>query len=127
MVISDRFLADSAINPGGFNALVSEELLNLFDWHTSVEQIGCAGSPEPVWMDMFYLCGCGDSVYDVFQSAPSKTFMWSLAADEKGRVIVCTGIEIIFKVDVGAGIEVCHALTVSLAQYSYIIFDERNV
>ena len=127
MVISDRFLADSAVNPGGLNAFVSKEFLDLFDWHAGIEQIGCIGPPESVWMDMFYLCGCGDPVYDVFQPAPGKTFMRSLTADEKGRVIVCTGIEIVFKVDVGAGIEVCHALTVSLTQYSYIIFGERDI
>ena len=78
-------------------------------------------------MDAFHPGRAADAVYDVFQTAAGKAVMGSLTADKKGGVIVSAGFEIIFQMDVGAGIEVCHALFVPFAEYGYIVLRERDV
>ncbi len=127
MVILDRFLTDHAVNPGGFDAFVSKKFLYLFDRHTGIEQIRCAGPPEPVRMDMFYLCGCGDSVKDIFQSAPGQPVIGRFTADEKRGVIVSPHGQVILEVDVGSGIKVGDPLFVSFSKDCDIVPGKGNV
>lgn len=127
MVVAYGFLSHSAVYPGGFNAFMSKEFLHLFDGHTGGQEIRCARPPEAVRVDSFYSGCSADAVDDILQTTPGKAVMRSFTADEKRRVIVSTGIQIVLQVDVGAGVEVCHALFVPLAEDRDIIFGKRNV
>lgn len=127
MVITHGFLSHGTVYPGGFNALVAEEFLYLLNRHTSCQEIRCTCPPEAVRVNIFYACRAADAVNDIFQPAPGKAVMWSFTADEEGRIIVSTGIQIVFEVDVGAGVEVCHALLVPLAEYGDIVFGKRDI
>lgn len=127
MVIPDRFLINHAVNPGGFDTFVSKEFLYLFDRHTGIEKIRCAGSPEPVWMDMFHLCGCGDPVKDIFQSAPGQPVIGRFTADKKRGIIVCPHGQVVPEMDVGSGIKVGDPLFVSFSKDCDIVLGKGNV
>lgn len=122
MIIPDRFLSHCAIDPCCVNALMAKKFLDLFDGHTGCKQICCTCSSEPVRMDILNAGGSADAVYDIFQAAPGKSIMGSFTADKESRIVVCAGTQIIFKVYVGAGIEICHALLVAFSEHDYIIF-----
>ena len=90
MVLLYCFLIDSTVDAGSLYALMAKEFLDLLNWHTCIKKVCCAGSSEPVGMNIAYICGLADSVYDIFQPAACKPFMGSFTADKQSRIIVST-------------------------------------
>lgn len=127
MVVLHGFLCHGTVNPGGLNALMPKEFLHLLNGHSGVKQVGGACPAEAVRVDIFYACRAADPVDDIFQSPSCKTVIWSLAADKERRIVVSTGFKIVFKMDVGAGVEICHAFLVSFAEHNDIVFGKGNI
>lgn len=96
VVIANGFLRHGAVYPGGFNTFMAKKLLHLLNRHTGGQEIRCTRPPEAVRVDTLH-SGCfTDAVNDIFQTAPGKAVMRSLTADEEGRIIISTGIQIVF-------------------------------
>lgn len=127
VIVSYRFLRHCAVYPRGLNALMAKEFLYLLDGHTSCKEVCRTCPAEAVRVDAFHSRRVADTVYEIFQTTAGKAVMGSLTTDKECRVIIRTGFKIVFQVDVSAGIEVCHAFFVSLAEHGYIIFCKRDV
>jgi hypothetical protein len=98
-----------------------KEFLHLFDGHAGVKEVSCACPAEAVRVDIFYTCRAADPVDDIFQPTSCKAVVWSLADDKECRIIISTGFKIVFKMDVSAGVEICHAFLISFAKHNDIV------